>query len=165
MREFFKDCGEIQSVRLIRDSKTGMGKGFGYVNFKAKDGVVLAIEKNGQQLKGREVRIQTYHYNKAHSGKGNKGKPFPKQGKSPAFAGKQGKPAFKGKPKNTVKSPKGAGGESKPKKSVPVTQESGFKGEVASKKKFVKKTLKNRIKSNKVTKQKKNIAEIFSKKK
>lgn len=30
----FEDCGVIDSVRVIRDEKTGIGKGFGYVNFK-----------------------------------------------------------------------------------------------------------------------------------
>lgn len=34
LRELFKDCGEIESVRLIRDSKTGVGKGFGFILFK-----------------------------------------------------------------------------------------------------------------------------------
>lgn len=30
----FEDCGAIESVRVIRDQKTGIGKGFGYVNFR-----------------------------------------------------------------------------------------------------------------------------------
>ena len=30
----FQQCGEIVNVRVIRDAKTGAGKGFGYVNFK-----------------------------------------------------------------------------------------------------------------------------------
>lgn len=30
----FEDCGCIESVRVVRDIKTGIGKGFGYVNFK-----------------------------------------------------------------------------------------------------------------------------------
>lgn len=30
----FEDCGVIDSVRVVRDEKTGIGKGFGYVNFK-----------------------------------------------------------------------------------------------------------------------------------
>lgn len=36
LREVFKDCGEIESVRLIRDNKTGIGKGFGFVLFKVR---------------------------------------------------------------------------------------------------------------------------------
>lgn len=30
----FGTCGEIENVRIIRDSMTGIGKGFGYINFK-----------------------------------------------------------------------------------------------------------------------------------
>ena len=32
--DHFQDCGEIENVRVIRDSKTGMGKGFGYIKFQ-----------------------------------------------------------------------------------------------------------------------------------
>lgn len=34
--EVFEDCGAVENIRLIRDEKTGVGKGFGYVNFKVK---------------------------------------------------------------------------------------------------------------------------------
>lgn len=67
IREFFKDCGEIHSVRLVRDGNTGIGKGFGYVNFVSKDGVVLALQKNGQSINGREVRIDVHKYKKVAS--------------------------------------------------------------------------------------------------
>lgn len=31
--KFFADCGAIDNVRLIRDKKTNIGKGIGYVQF------------------------------------------------------------------------------------------------------------------------------------
>ena len=34
LSEFFSPCGEIQNVRVIRDSITGIGKGFGYILFE-----------------------------------------------------------------------------------------------------------------------------------
>ncbi|KAH3844413.1 hypothetical protein DPMN_086671 [Dreissena polymorpha] len=34
VRKHFEDCGDIRNVRLIRDKKTCLGKGFGYVNFE-----------------------------------------------------------------------------------------------------------------------------------
>ena len=34
LRQFFVDCGEVEAVRIIRDSKTGAGKGFGFILFK-----------------------------------------------------------------------------------------------------------------------------------
>jgi len=33
----FEDCGEIENVRIIRDNKTGTGKGIGYVQFQVSE--------------------------------------------------------------------------------------------------------------------------------
>ena len=33
MRDHFADCGNIKNIRIVRDSKTCLGKGFCYVNF------------------------------------------------------------------------------------------------------------------------------------
>ena len=148
---FFGECGQISSVRLVRDSQTGIGKGFGYVNFKNKDGVVLALEKNGQTFNGREIRVMPYKYNlNEKPSKGKKGitSKFQKQSNS-SVSTKRGKPGKS----NQIEA------KAKPKMKKPTD----FKGEVASKKKLSKKSLKNRIKSSKMNKQKKKIAEILSK--
>ncbi len=58
LRDHFSGCGDISSVRLVRDAATGVGKGFGYVNFKEEDAVEVALRRNGSQLKGRAVRVQ-----------------------------------------------------------------------------------------------------------
>ena len=60
---FFEQCGEISYVRLIRDSKTNIGKGFGYVQFKERSSVDLALKLTGTKIggniegNGREVRV------------------------------------------------------------------------------------------------------------
>ncbi|VVC87179.1 unnamed protein product [Leptidea sinapis] len=56
----FKRCGEIESVRIIRDRKTNAGKGFGYVNFASKDGVELALAMTEEDLtiKNRIIRVK-----------------------------------------------------------------------------------------------------------
>ncbi|XP_033345032.1 RNA-binding protein 34-like [Bombus vosnesenskii] len=58
VRNHFKRCGEIQSVRIIRDNQTGVGKGFGYVNFKSEDAVALALELDGTTILNREIRVK-----------------------------------------------------------------------------------------------------------
>lgn len=34
VREHFHVCGDVVGVRVVRDSRTGLGKGFGYVLFE-----------------------------------------------------------------------------------------------------------------------------------
>jgi nucleolar protein 12 len=55
----FKDCGEIEFVRIVRDSKTNVGKGFGYVQFTDFTGVSKALLLNEKKLgeKKRKLRI------------------------------------------------------------------------------------------------------------
>ena len=60
LREHFnpKD-GEITNVRIIRDPKTFVGKGIGYVQFSSKEAMREAItEKNGKFFKGRDLRVK-----------------------------------------------------------------------------------------------------------
>lgn len=55
--ECFNKCGEVVSVRLIRDKRTGQTRGFGYVNFKSEDAVTLALKLNGTEIEKRPIRI------------------------------------------------------------------------------------------------------------
>lgn len=34
LRQAFVECGDVEDVRIVRDSKTGAGKGFGFILFK-----------------------------------------------------------------------------------------------------------------------------------
>ncbi|KAJ0170680.1 hypothetical protein K1T71_013452 [Dendrolimus kikuchii] len=60
LRAKFEKCGQIESVRIIRDKKTNAGKGFGYVNFASKDGVELALALSEEELtiKNRILRVK-----------------------------------------------------------------------------------------------------------
>lgn len=53
----FSKCGEIDNVRIIRDNKTGVGKGFGYVQFKTADSISLALKLDGTKLEQRSIRV------------------------------------------------------------------------------------------------------------
>ncbi|XP_050357474.1 uncharacterized protein LOC126778119 [Nymphalis io] len=60
LRAKFEKCGDIESVRIIRDKKTNAGKGFGYINFASKDGVELALALTEEDLtiKNRIMRVK-----------------------------------------------------------------------------------------------------------
>ena len=68
IRKLFSKCGEVENVRLVRDATTGIGKGFGYVNFVSEDSVGLAIRLNNQEVCTRKVRV-TRSVRKAKPGK------------------------------------------------------------------------------------------------
>lgn len=56
IEDFFTGC-EVSNVRLVRDRLEDRPKGFGYVEFSTKDGLLKALDMNGAQLAGRNVRI------------------------------------------------------------------------------------------------------------
>jgi len=68
VRKLFSKCGEIDNVRLVRDSSTGIGKGFGYVNFINAESVDFALRFVNQEICGRKVRV-TRAVRKAKPGK------------------------------------------------------------------------------------------------
>lgn len=55
--EHFQSCGPIDYVRIIRDNKTGIGKGFGYVQFKTSDTVSLGLKMDGTLINDRKIRV------------------------------------------------------------------------------------------------------------
>jgi len=57
VRKLFSKCGEVENVRLVRDNTTGIGKGFGYVNFATEQSVELALRLNNHEVCGRKVRV------------------------------------------------------------------------------------------------------------
>lgn len=56
INDFFASC-EVTNVRLVRDRLEDRPKGFGYVEFGSKEGLVAALALNGEPLAGRSVRI------------------------------------------------------------------------------------------------------------
>jgi translation initiation factor 4B len=56
IEDFFASCN-VTNVRLVRDRIEDRPKGFGYVEFGSREGLVAALELNGSQLAGRNVRI------------------------------------------------------------------------------------------------------------
>ncbi|CAI4051266.1 hypothetical protein N7582_005157 [Saccharomyces uvarum] len=50
----FESCGDIEYVRIIRDSKTNVGKGFAYVQFKDLQSVNKALLLNEKPMKSQK---------------------------------------------------------------------------------------------------------------
>lgn len=58
LRDTFCVCGEVESVRIVRDLKSGIGKGFGFVMFVDRGGVMFALKQNKRAiLDGRTLRV------------------------------------------------------------------------------------------------------------
>ncbi|KAK9472140.1 uncharacterized protein V1510DRAFT_141720 [Dipodascopsis tothii] len=56
--QHFRQCGDVEYVRVIRDSKTNVGKGFAYVQFKDSVFVGKALLLDGKKMaNGRKLRI------------------------------------------------------------------------------------------------------------
>ncbi|KAL3286895.1 hypothetical protein HHI36_001382 [Cryptolaemus montrouzieri] len=67
----FECCGKIESVRIVRDRNTGIGKGFAFVNFCSSDSVQLALEMENVKIDNKELRIQACNAKAAKKNKRN----------------------------------------------------------------------------------------------
>ncbi|XP_025194332.1 RNA-binding protein 34 [Melanaphis sacchari] len=74
--DYFKDCGTISAVRIVRDNATGVSKGFGYVDFENKESVELAMQIQGKKVQNREIRVKRIETKKNTNKVFNK-KPLP----------------------------------------------------------------------------------------
>nr|XP_012139182.1 PREDICTED: nucleolar protein 12-like [Megachile rotundata]XP_012139184.1 PREDICTED: nucleolar protein 12-like [Megachile rotundata] len=131
IRKHFEKCGEIESVRVIKDNKTGIGKGFGYVNFTTEDAVALAFELDGTTILNRNVIVKPYvgehktkHRKRSHSSGSDKQESPRKQVKQNS-----------GKPSPTHENAKKGGKAHKDKKQASPQQTNTFQGQKADKNK------------------------------
>ena len=56
VEDFFTGC-DVSSVRIVEDKMDMKPKGFAYVEYKTLDGIKKALELNGTQFMGRNIRI------------------------------------------------------------------------------------------------------------
>lgn len=56
MDEF--QAGDVSFVRIVRDSRTGNGKGFAFVAFKESGAVPTALQLDGSIFKRRPLRVK-----------------------------------------------------------------------------------------------------------
>uniref|UniRef100_A0A146KSP7 RNA-binding protein 34 n=1 Tax=Lygus hesperus TaxID=30085 RepID=A0A146KSP7_LYGHE len=137
IRAVFLDCGDIVNVRIVRDRRTNVGKGFAYVNFTERHSVPLALSKNGEKIGKRAIRVEKCNY---------KGPSNPNDSKkvSQNFIDKR-KSFMEKKFKNNPKKPKKSG----PGKSQDGDEQAAFQGWQAKKREKRMKKKKNQKVSKK----------------
>jgi len=94
LHKYFAECGEIDKVRIVRDSETGLCRGFAFILFKDISSVELAMKLNGEKFDNRVIRI-TRVVKRIKNATGNDGK---------SRTGKFKKKAKKSKSKSESKS-------------------------------------------------------------
>jgi RNA recognition motif-containing protein len=55
LKDHFSQCGEVYSVKIIRDKETGRSKGFGFIEMN--DHIKAMQELNGKVIEGRPLVI------------------------------------------------------------------------------------------------------------
>lgn len=58
LREIFEKYGELQNVRLIKNSHTGRSKGFAFVTFNNIKDAKKALSLNGEDVRGRPIVVR-----------------------------------------------------------------------------------------------------------
>jgi len=56
IQDFFAEC-EVTNVRIIEDKMDRKPKGFAYVEFGSLEGLKKALDANGTQFQGRNIRV------------------------------------------------------------------------------------------------------------
>jgi len=58
LREFFTQCGNVQSATVITDRFSGQSRGFGFVEMHDGTAAITAIAKlQGQEVEGRTLTV------------------------------------------------------------------------------------------------------------
>lgn len=57
LEELFGQYGEVADARVVSDRETGRSRGFGFVTFAEDSSVQGALEQNGQNFQGRDLKV------------------------------------------------------------------------------------------------------------
>lgn len=53
----FKEFGEIQDVKIVKDRDTGRSRGFGFITFATAEQAKQALSMDGKEVQGRKLRV------------------------------------------------------------------------------------------------------------
>lgn len=54
---YFKKCGKIRDIKIIKDPKTEISKGISYIEFYNHEGVLKAMSMSGQDIEGHTIKV------------------------------------------------------------------------------------------------------------
>jgi RNA recognition motif-containing protein len=84
LREYFAQCGTVESASVITDKFSGQSRGFGFVEMATAEEAQRAIaELNGKDLDGRKITVNMSTPRAPGSGGGGRGPGGPRGGGRP----------------------------------------------------------------------------------
>ncbi|CUV06470.1 unnamed protein product [Cryptosporidium hominis] len=63
LQDLFKSCGSINRITIMNDKRTGMPKGFAYLEFCEPEAVETALKFDGAMFRGRQIKVSTKRKN------------------------------------------------------------------------------------------------------
>src|SRR5215468_9490690 len=74
LREYFSQCGTVESASVITDKFSGQSRGFGFIEMATAEEAQRAIsELNGKELDGRKITVNVSNPRAPGSGGGGRG--------------------------------------------------------------------------------------------
>ena len=58
LKGFFSQFGSVQSIKIVRNFKTGQSKGYAFVSYSNAKQASKALEAHGQDLRGRSLVVR-----------------------------------------------------------------------------------------------------------
>jgi RNA recognition motif-containing protein len=84
LREYFSQCGTVESASVITDKFSGQSRGFGFIEMSTAEEAQRAIaELNGKELDGRKITVNVSNPRTPGSGGGGRGPGGPRGGGRP----------------------------------------------------------------------------------
>jgi RNA recognition motif-containing protein len=75
LRALFDGVGEVESVNIIADRRSGRSKGFGFVEMATEEEAQAAISQlNGTTLDGRQIKVAEARPQRSRSDRGGGGR-------------------------------------------------------------------------------------------
>ncbi len=81
LREYFMQCGNVDSVKIITDRETGRSKGFAFVEMATDQAAQDAISKfDGKEFEGRRLTVNEARPQAPRGDRGGRGNGGPRGG-------------------------------------------------------------------------------------